>query len=240
MAGHSKWANIKHRKNATDAKRGKIFTRLIREISIAAREDGGTSNPRLRLAIEKARTQNMPNENIERAIKRGRGELDGVVYEEVRYEGYAAGGIPIIVDCMTDNRARTVADVRYAFNKHNGNLGTDGSVAYLFQSCGLVFFEKSDELARCEEEIIEKAIEAGALDFKNLSDGSLLITTTPAEFEKVVEEIKKIPLEITEKELTMKLIDEIEVEDKTAADAQRLIDALESIDDVQNVYSAID
>ena len=180
MAGHSKWANIKHKKAATDAKRGKIFTRLIREITVAARMGGGdpSMNPRLRLAIDKAMDQNMPKDTIERAAKRGSGELEGVAYEEIRYEGYGIGGAAVIVDCMTDNRTRTVADVRHAFTKYGGNLGTDGSVAFLFKHCGqLVFAPGTDENA-----LMEAALDAGADDVINNDDGSIEVVTGPYAF----------------------------------------------------------
>src|SRR5215469_16618665 len=180
MAGHSKWANIKHRKAATDAKRGKIFTRLIKEITVAAKLGGSdaTANPRLRLAVDKAFGQNMPKDTIERAIKRGAGELDGVAYEEIRYEGYGPSGAAVIVDCLTDNRTRTVADVRHAFSKHGGNLGTEGSVAFLFKHCGqLVFAPGTDE-----GKLMDAALEAGADDVVSNEDGSLEVITAPYDF----------------------------------------------------------
>src|SRR5512142_2809658 len=180
MAGHSKWANIQHRKGKQDAKRGKIFTRLIKEITVAARMGGGdpTGNPRLRVAVDKAYESNMPKENVERAIKRGSGELDGVNYEEVRYEGYGIGGAAVMVDCMTDNKTRTVADVRHAFTKYGGNLGTDGSVAFLFNHCGqLVFAPGTDE-----NKLLEAALDAGAEDVVTNDDGSLEVITGPYDF----------------------------------------------------------
>ena len=188
MAGHSKWANIKHKKAATDAKRGKIFTRLIREITVAARMGGGDAsmNPRLRLAIDKAMDQNMPKDTIERAAKRGSGDLEGVAYEEIRYEGYGIGGAAVIVDCMTDNRTRTVADVRHAFTKHGGNLGTDGSVAFLFKHCGqLVFAPGTDE-----NTLMEAALEAGADDVITNDDGSIEVITAPYAFAAVKEALE--------------------------------------------------
>src|SRR5580765_2215869 len=177
MAGHSKWANIKHKKAATDAKRGKIFTRLIREITVSARMGGGdpSMNPRLRLAIDKAMDQNMPKDTIERAAKRGAGELEGVAYEEIRYEGYGIGGAAVIVDCMTDNRTRTVADVRHAFTKNGGNLGTDGSVAFLFKHCGQFVFAPG----LSEDTVMEAALDAGAEDIITNDDGSLEVVTAP-------------------------------------------------------------
>src|SRR6187399_1228058 len=177
MAGHSKWANIKHKKAAADAKRGKVFTRLIKEITVAARLGGGdaSANPRLRLAIDKATDQNMPKDTIERAVKRGSGGLEGVSYEEIRYEGYGINGAAVIVDCMTDNRTRTVADVRHAFSKHGGNLGTDGSVAFLFKHCGQILFPPGTS----EDKLMEAAIDAGAEDIVTNEDGSLEVITRP-------------------------------------------------------------
>ncbi len=180
MAGHSKWANIKHKKAATDAKRGKIFTRLIKEITVAARLGGGDpgANPRLRLAMDKATDNNMPKDTIERAIKRGSGDLEGVSYEEIRYEGYGINGAAVIVDCMTDNRTRTVADVRHAFSKHGGNLGTDGSVAFLFKHCGQFVFAPDTD----EDALMEAALDAGADDVVANDDGSLEVITGPYDF----------------------------------------------------------
>src|SRR6187455_3053903 len=189
MAGHSKWANIKHKKAATDAKRGKIFTRLIREITVAAKMGGAdpSMNPRLRLAIDKATDQNMPKDTIERAAKRGAGDLEGVSYEEIRYEGYGIAGAAVIVDCMTDNRTRTVADIRHAFTKHGGNLGTDGSVAFLFKHCGqLVFAPGTDE-----NRLLEAALEAGAEDVVNNDDGSIEVITEPQAFVAVKDALAK-------------------------------------------------
>ena len=180
MAGHSKWANTQHRKNRQDAKRGKIFTRLIKEVTVAARLGGGdaSANPRLRLAMDKAMDQNMPKDTIERAIKRGSGGLEGANYEEIRYEGYGINGAAVIVDCMTDNRTRTVADVRHAFSKYGGNLGTDGSVAYLFRHCGQMIFAPASD----ENRLLESAIDAGADDVVNHDDGSVEILTGPTDF----------------------------------------------------------
>ena len=183
MAGHSKWANIQHRKGRQDAKRGKIFTRLIKEITVAARLGGGdpAMNPRLRLAVDKANENNMPKDNIERAIKRGSGELEGVSYEEIRYEGYGTSGAAVMVDCMTDNKTRTVADVRHAFAKHGGNLGTDGSVAFLFKHCGQLVFAPGVS----EDKLMEAAIDAGADDVVTNDDGSMEVITGPNDFAAV-------------------------------------------------------
>jgi len=236
MAGHSKWANIKHRKAATDAKRGKIFTRLIREITVASRLGGGDigSNPRLRLAVDKAYGQNMPKDTIERAIKRGAGELEGVSYEEIRYEGYGINGAAVIVDCMTDNRTRTVADVRHAFSKYGGNLGTDGSVAFLFKHCGqLVFAPGTDEA-----KLMEAAIDAGAEDVVTNDDGSLEVITGPYDFVAIKDALTRSGFAPEFSEVTMKPTTEIEMTGEDAARMQKLVDALESLDDVQEVYTS--
>ena len=235
MAGHSKWANIKHKKAATDAKRGKIFTRLIREITVAARMGGAdpSMNPRLRLAIDKATDQNMPKDTIERAAKRGAGGLEGVAYEEIRYEGYGIGGAAVIVDCMTDNRTRTVADVRHAFSKYGGNLGTDGSVAFLFKHCGqLVFAPGTDE-----NTLMEAALEAGADDVINNDDGSIEVITGPYAFAAAKDALGKAGFKPALAELTMKPSTEVELEGDDAVKMQKLIDALESLDDVQDVHT---
>ncbi|HEX9301994.1 MAG TPA: YebC/PmpR family DNA-binding transcriptional regulator [Casimicrobiaceae bacterium] len=235
MAGHSKWANIKHKKAATDAKRGKIFTRLIKEITVAARLGGGDAsmNPRLRLAIDKATANNMPKDTIERAAKRGAGELEGVAYEEIRYEGYGINGAAVIVDCMTDNRTRTVADVRHAFTKHGGNLGTDGSVAFLFKHCGqLVFAPGTDE-----NKLMEAALEAGAEDVVANDDGSLEVITGPYDFIAVKDALVKAGLKPEFAEVTMKPSTEVEMTGEDAARMGKLLDAIEAIDDVQNVYT---
>ncbi len=236
MAGHSKWANIKHKKAATDAKRGKIFTRLIKEITVASRLGGGdvSANPRLRLAVDKAYGQNMPKDTIERAIKRGSGELEGVSYEEVRYEGYGINGAAVIVDCMTDNRTRTVADVRHAFSKYGGNLGTDGSVAFLFKHCGqLVFAPGTDEA-----KLMEAAIDAGAEDVVTNDDGSLEVITGPYDFVAVKDALTKAGFAPEFAEVTMKPAAEVEMTGDDAARMQKLLDALESLDDVQEVYTS--
>ena len=235
MAGHSKWANIQHRKNRQDAKRGKIFTRLIREITVAARLGGGdpASNPRLRLAMDKAYDNNMPKENVERAIKRGTGGLEGVNYEEVRYEGYGIGGAAVMVDCMTDNRHRTVADVRHAFTKHGGNLGTDGSVAFLFRHCGQMVFAPGTS----EEKLMDAAIEAGAEDVVANDDGSIEVITGPNDFSEVRKALEKAGFKPELAEVTMKAMTENLLAGEDAGRMQRLLDALESLDDVQEVYT---
>lgn len=236
MAGHSKWANIQHRKGRQDARRGKIFTKLIKEITVAARLGGGDPNfnPRLRLAIEKAKAENMPAENIERAIKRGTGELEGVNYEEVRYEGYGPGGAAVIVDCMTDNRTRTVADVRHAFSKHGGNLGTDGSVAFLFKHCGQIVFAPGTS----EDKVMEAAIEAGAEDVITNDDGSIEVITAPNDFAAVKAALEKAGLKPAFAEITFKPTTETELKGEDAVKMQKLLDALESLDDVQEVYTS--
>ncbi|MBI1395422.1 MAG: YebC/PmpR family DNA-binding transcriptional regulator [Betaproteobacteria bacterium] len=236
MAGHSKWANIKHKKAAADAKRGKIFTRLIKEITVAAKLGGGDagSNPRLRLAIDKARDQNMPKDTIDNAIKRGSGQLDGVNYEELRYEGYGIGGAAVIVDCMTDNRTRTVADVRHAFSKYGGNLGTDGSVAFLFQHCGQLVFAPGTS----EDKVMELAIEAGAEDVVTNDDGSIEVITAPNnDFVTVKEALEAAGLKPEYAEVTMKPSTETALAGDDGAKMQKLLDALESLDDVQEVYT---
>ena len=235
MAGHSKWANIQHRKGKHDAKRGKIFTRLIKDITVAARlgdSDPG-SNPRLRLAIDKAYANNMPKENVERAIKRGTGELEGVNYEEVRYEGYGIGGAALMIDCMTDNKTRTVADVRHALTKNGGNLGTDGSVSFLFKHCGQLVFAPGTS----EDKLMEAALEAGAEDIVTNDDGSLEVITAPNDFPAVKAALEKAGLKPELAEVTMKPTVENELKGDDAARMQRLLDALEAIDDVQEVYT---
>ena len=237
MAGHSKWANIKHKKAATDAKRGKLFTRLIKEITVAAKHGGGDPNfnPRLRLAIDKAKADNMPADNIERAIKRGTGELEGVSYEEVRYEGYGIGGAAVMVDCLTDNKTRTVADVRHAFSKYGGNLGTDGSVAFQFKHCGQIILAPGAD----EDKVMEVALDAGAEDVLHNEDDSIEVITAPAneEFAAVVDALSKAGLKPEFAEITMKPENEIELAGDDVVKMQKILDALESLDDVQNVYS---
>lgn len=235
MAGHSKWANIKHKKAAQDAKRGKVFTRLIKEITVAARMGGGDPdiNPRLRLAVDKAYDQNMPKDNVERAIKRGSGALDGVDYEEIRYEGYGIAGAAVMVDCMTDNRVRTVADVRHAFTKYGGNLGTDGSVSFLFKHCGqLIFAPETDE-----DKLIEAAVEAGVEDVISNDDGSIEVITAPYEFINVKVALEKAGFKAELAEVTMKPGNEAVLTGDDAVKMQKLLDALENLDDVQNVYT---
>ena len=235
MAGHSKWANTKHRKAAQDAKRGKIFTRLIKEITVASRMGGPDTdtNARLRLAIDKAYESNMPKDNVERAIKRGSGELEGVNYEEVRYEGYGIGGAAVMVDCMTDNKTRTVADVRHAFTKFGGNLGTDGSVAFLFKHCGQLVFAPGTN----EDKVMEAALEAGAEDVVTNDDGSIEVICSPIDFVSVKQALDRAGLKPELAEVTMKPTTESELKGEDAARMQKLIDALESLDDVQDVYT---
>jgi len=236
MAGHSKWANIKHKKAATDAKRGKIFTRVIKEITVAARLGGGdiASNPRLRLAVDKAYDQNMPKDNIERAIKRGSGDLEGVNYEEIRYEGYGIAGAAVVVDCMTDNRVRTVADVRHVFTKHGGNLGADGSVLFLFKHCGQLFFAPGTN----EDKLMEAALETGAEDVINNDDGSIEVITPPYEFITIKAALEKSGFKAGLAAVTMKPDNEIILTGENAVKMQKLLDALESIDDVQEVFTS--
>jgi YebC/PmpR family DNA-binding regulatory protein len=236
MAGHSKWANIKHKKAATDAKRGKIFTRAIKEITVAARLGGGeiASNPRLRLAVDKAYDQNMPKANVERAIKRGSGDLEGVSYEEIRYEGYGIAGAAVVVDCMTDNRVRTVADVRHAFTKHGGNLGADGSVLFLFKHCGQLFFAPGTN----EDKLLEAALEAGAEDIINNDDGSIEVITPPYEFIAIKAALEKVEFKAELAVVTMKSSNEIILTGENAVKMQKLLDALENIDDVQEVFTS--
>jgi YebC/PmpR family DNA-binding regulatory protein len=235
MAGHSKWANIQHRKGRQDAKRGKIFTRLIKEITVAARMGGGdpAMNPRLRLAIDKATGENMPKDNIERAIKRGTGGLDGANYEEIRYEGYGLNGAAVIVDTLTDNRTRTVAEVRHAFTKHGGNLGAAGSVAFLFKHCGQLLFAPGTS----EDQLMEAALEAGAEDVIAHDDGSLEVITDPYEFARIKAALEKAGLRAELAEVTMKPGAETEMGGEDAARMQKLLDALEGLDDVQDVYT---
>jgi len=235
MAGHSKWANIQHRKGRQDAKRGKIFTKLIKEITVAARLGGGDPdmNPRLRLAMDKARAENMPGDNIDRAIKRGSGSLEGVEYEEIRYEGYGIGGAAVMVDCVTDNRTRTAADVRHAFTKHGGNLGTDGSVAFLFKHCGQFLFAPGVN----EEKVLEAALDAGAEDVITNDDGSIEVVCEPGSFVPVKAALEKTGLKPAFAEVTMKPATEAVLAGDDGARMRKLLDALEDLDDVQNVYT---
>jgi YebC/PmpR family DNA-binding regulatory protein len=238
MAGHSKWANIQHRKGAQDKKRGKLFTKLIREITIASRMGGSdlNSNPRLRLAVDKAKAQSMPKDNIERAIKRGAGELDGVEYQEVRYEGYGPGGAAVMVDCLTDNRNRTVADVRHAFSKHGGNLGADGSVSYLFNQVGQLLYPPGTS----EEAIMDAAIEAGAEDVVVGEDHSIEVLTDPADFEGVREKMVAAGFDSEDSGLTMRASTTADLDGDSAASMLKLLEVLEDLDDVQEVYSNAD
>jgi YebC/PmpR family DNA-binding regulatory protein len=235
MAGHSKWANIRFRKGAQDAKRGKIFTKLIREITSAARAGGSdlTSNPRLRLAIDKAKAQSMPKDNIERAIKRGSGELGADNYEEVRYEGYGPNGVAVMVDCLTDNRNRTVAEVRHAFSKFGGNLGADGSVGYLFTQTGSLSFGPDNN----EDEIMEAAIDAGASDVITASDGSIEVLTEPDDFEAVRDSMTATGFEPEDAEVTMRADTRVPVDGDNVESMIKMIEMLEDLDDVQQVYS---
>jgi len=238
MAGHSKWANIQHRKGAQDKKRGKLFTKLIREINIAAKMGGSDldSNPRLRLAVDKAKGQSMPKDNIERAIKRGAGETDGADYMEIRYEGYGPGGSAVMVDCLTDNKNRTVAEVRHAFTKFGGNLGADGSVNYLFNQVGqLMFPEGSDEDA-----VMEAAIEAGAEDVIADADDSIEVLSSPGDFEQVRDAMKAAGFKAESAQVTMRASTSAELGVKEAASMIKLLDMLEDLDDVQEVYSNAD
>ena len=238
MAGHSKWANIQHRKGAQDKKRGKLFTKLIREISVAARMGGSDldANPRLRLAVDKAKSQSMPKDNIERAVKRGAGELDGADYQEMRYEGYGPGGTAVMVDCLTDNKNRTVAEVRHAFSKHGGNLGADGSVNYLFNHVGQLMFPPGSD----EDSVMEAAIEAGAEDVIVDGDQSIEVLTEPADFERVRDNMLESGLEPETAQLTMRASTNAELGAKEAATMIRLLEVLEDLDDVQEVYSNAD
>ena len=235
MAGHSKWANIQHRKGRQDVKRGKVFTKLIKEITVAAKMGGGdvNFNPRLRLAVEKAKGENMPSDNIKNAIKRGTGELEGVNYEEIRYEGYGINGAAVIVDCLTDNRTRTVAEVRHAFNKNGGNLGTDGSVAFLFKHCGQFVFAPGTN----EEKLLDAALGAGAEDVVNNEDGSIEVICAAADFLAVKEALEGAGFKAELAEVTMKAQTETEFAGEDGAKMQKLLDALDALDDVQDVYT---
>ncbi|MFN8769897.1 MAG: YebC/PmpR family DNA-binding transcriptional regulator [Neisseriaceae bacterium] len=235
MAGHSKWANIKHRKAAADAKKSKITTRLVKELTIAAKVGGGdaNSNPRLRLAMEKARENNVPKDNVERAIKRGTGELEGVNYEELRFEGYGIGGAGVIVDCLTDNKTRTVAEVRHAFSKHGGNLGTDGCVSFQFQHCGQLIFAPGIN----EEELMEAAINAGALDVIVNDDGSIEVITAPNDFIEIKASLINSGFNPEIAEVIMKPQNETVFSGDEANKMQKLLDAFDDLDDVQDVYT---
>lgn len=234
MAGHSKWANIQHRKGRQDEKRGKIWTRLTREIIVAARTGGGdvAMNPRLRLAIDKAKAANMPADNIKRNVDKATGNLDGVTYEEIRYEGYGIGGAAIIVDCMTDNRVRTVAEVRHAFSKYGGNLGTEGSVAFQFKHCGQLVFAPGTS----EDKVMEVALEAGAEDVVTDEDGAIEVLTAPGDFEAVKNALEAAGLKPEMAEVTMRAENTIELAGEDAARMQKLLDVIEDLDDVQDVF----
>ncbi len=240
MAGHSKWANIKHKKAANDKKRAKIWTKLIRELTVAAREcktSDPSVCPRLRLAWDKALSANIPKDTIEKAAKRGAGELEGAsAYEEARYEGYGPGGVAVMVDCLTDNRNRTVSEVRHAFTKMGGNLGTDGSVAYLFRKVGIISFAPGTD----EDAVMEAALEAGAEDVVTNDDGSIDVLTTPEEFDAVRQAIEAAGLSPENAEVTMKADTLAPVDAETAEKVMRLIDMLDDLDDVQEVYTNAD
>jgi YebC/PmpR family DNA-binding regulatory protein len=235
MAGHSKWANIQHRKGRQDAKRGKIFTKIIKEITVAARLGGGDSNmnPRLRAAVAEAKEENMPADNITRAIKKGTGELEGVNYEEIRYEGYGINGAAIIIDCLTDNKQRAVMDVRHALSKHGGNLGTDGSVVFMFKHCGQLIFEPGTS----EDKVMEIALEAGAEDIVTDEDGSIEVITPPNDFMAVKEAFDTAGLKAVVAEVIMKPNMETIFTGDDAVKMQKILDMLEDLDDVQDVYT---
>jgi len=235
MAGHSKWANIQHRKNRQDAKRGSLWTKIIREVTVAAR-DGGPDpdmNPRLRLALDKARLGNVPKDKLQSAIARGSGKLEGVNYEEIRYEGYGIGGAAVMIDCMTDNRTRTAAEVRHALTKHGGNLGTDGSVAFMFRHCGQFLFAPGTS----EDQVMEAALEAGADDVLTNDDGSVEVICAPNDFAAVKDALEKAGLKPELAEVTMKASAETALAGEDAAKMQKLLDALDDLDDVQSVYT---
>jgi YebC/PmpR family DNA-binding regulatory protein len=234
MAGHSKWANIQHRKGRQDEKRGKLWTRAIREIMVAAKAGGGdlSANPRLRLAVDKAKAVNLPADTIKRNIDKATGNLEGVSYEEIRYEGYGIGGAAIIVDTMTDNRVRTVAEVRHAFGKHGGNMGTEGSVAFQFKHCGQLVFAPGTS----EDKVMEVALEAGAEDVVTDEDGAIEVLTAPGDFEAVRDALEAAGLKPEVAEVTMRAENTIELAGEDAAKMQKLLDALEDLDDVQDVY----
>ncbi len=234
MAGHSKWANIQHRKGRQDEKRGKVWTRIIREIMVAARQGGGdiAVNPRLRLAVDKARAANMPADNIKRNIDKATGNLEGASYEEIRYEGYGIGGAAIIVDTVTDNRVRTVAEVRHAFSKYGGNMGTEGSVAFQFRHVGQLVFAPGTG----EDKIMEAALEAGAEDVITDGDGAIEVLTAPGDFEAVKDALVAAGLQPDLAEVTMRAENPIGLEGEDAARMQKLLDVLEDLDDVQEVY----
>jgi YebC/PmpR family DNA-binding regulatory protein len=235
MAGHSKWANIQHRKNRQDAKRSKVFTRVLKEITVAAKLGGGdpSANARLRLAMDKASDANIAKDTVQRAIAKGAGGLEGANYEEIRYEGYGIGGAAIIVDCLTDNRTRTVAEVRHAFSKNGGNLGTDGSVAFMFRHCGQFVFAPGTP----EDKVMEVAIDAGAEDVISGEDGSIEVVCAPGDYSAVRQALEAAGLKAALAEVTMKPDNETELAGEDAAKMQKLLDALENLDDVQQVYT---
>lgn len=236
MAGHSKWANIQHRKNRQDEKRGKLFTRIIKEITVAAKLGGAdlSANPRLRLAVDKASDANMPKDTVQRAIQKGVGGLEGVNYEEIRYEGYGIAGAAVIVDTLTDNRVRTVAEVRHAFSKYGGNLGTDGSVAFMFKHCGQFLFAPGTS----EDRVMEAALEAGAEDVITDDEGGLEVICAPSDFSQVRQALEAAGLKAEMAEITMKPQNETMLTGEDAQKMQKLLDALENLDDVQQVYSS--
>jgi YebC/PmpR family DNA-binding regulatory protein len=235
MAGHSKWANIQHRKNRQDAKRGSLWTKIIREVTVAARDGGADPdmNPRLRLALDKARLGNVPKDKLQAAIARGSGKLEGVSYEEIRYEGYGIGGAAVMIDCMTDNRTRTAAEVRHALTKHGGNLGTDGSVAFMFKHCGQFLLAPGTS----EDKVMEAALEAGAEDVVANDDGSVEVICAPGDFQAVGQALEKAGLKAEVAEVTMKATSETVLAGDEAARMQKLLDALDDLDDVQSVYT---
>lgn len=235
MAGHSKWANIKHKKAATDAKRGKIFTRLIKEITVGSRMGGPdvATNPRLRLAIDKALAANMTKDTIQRAVDRGAGNLEGVSYEECRYEGYGIAGAAVMVDCLTDNKVRTVAEVRHAFSKYGGNMGTDGSVAFQFRHCGYLIFAPGTN----EDALMEVALEAGAEDVQTNDDGSIEVITPPYEYSTIRDAIEKAGFKVEDGEVTQRAQTDTLLTGEDSIKMQKLLDALENLDDVQDVYT---
>jgi YebC/PmpR family DNA-binding regulatory protein len=234
VAGHSKWANIQHRKGRQDEKRGKIWTRIIREITVAARAGGGdlSANPRLRLAVDKAKAANMPADRVKYNIDKATGNAEGISYEEIRYEGYGIGGAAIIVDTMTDNRVRTVAEVRHAFSKHGGNMGTEGSVSFQFKHCGQFVFAPGTS----EDKLMEVALEAGAEDVLTDDDGAIEVITSPADFESVKQALDAAGLKPEVAEVTMRAENTIDLSEDDAVRMQKLLDVLEDLDDVQAVY----
>ncbi|MFT5572190.1 MAG: YebC/PmpR family DNA-binding regulatory protein [Cryomorphaceae bacterium] len=238
MAGHSKWANIKHRKAAQDAKRGKVFTKHIREITVASREGGGDPdmNPALRIAVDKALAANMTRDTIERAIKRGTGDLDGVSYEDIRYEGYAPSGIAVLVECSTDNKNRTVAEVRHAFSKYNGNMGTEGSVAYMFEKLGVILMATGAD----EEAVMEVVLDAGAEDIVTHDDGSVEITCPAENYVAVVSALNSAEMAIESSEVEQRAANEIPLSESDGEKVMKLVDALEDLDDVQDVFTNAD